>query len=267
MTKAILAVLTVLTLTSCNDNRFSNKKETDKDEWSKIITETKTVNNITYYFPSEIDIQRRNSAIKECQKSIEENLKLIEETEFDNKMDIEFVRSRKEMLKYTGMAAQGMAFPDRDVFFTLLKDTGSPIKHEMMHMITMYKWGTPPISSTWMNEGLATYAGGTCFEYSLEEIYKYFIQSSKLISMNKLSQDFYENPDVIAYTQSAFISKYLIENYGISKFKELWKNGYEKLNEIYGFDSQTLERALRDYINRKYPKNINFNWEEFDKGC
>lgn len=103
------------------------------------MTEAKTINNITYYFPSEVKIPRRNLAIAECQKAIEENLKLIGETEFNNTMDIEFVKSRKEMLKYTGMGAQGMAFPDRDVFFTFLKDTGSPIKYEMMHMITMYK--------------------------------------------------------------------------------------------------------------------------------
>lgn len=261
-TEKIILLLLVTTLYSCN-----NKKEANKDEWTKITTETKTINNITYYFSSEVDIPRRDSAIKECQKSIEENLKLVGENEFNNKMDIEFVKSRKEMLKYTGMGAQGMAFPDRDVFFTLLKDTGSPIKHEMMHMITMYKWGTPSTSSTWMNEGLATYSGGTCFEYSLEEIYKYFIQSNKLIPMNKLAENFYGNPDMIAYTQSAFVSKFLIDNYGISKFKELWKSGYEKLHEIYGFDSQTLEQTLKDYINRKYPAHIDFDWDRFNKGC
>ena len=257
----ITLVLFITIFYSCNN------KKANKDEWTKLTTETKTIKNITYYFSSYIDIPRRNSAIKECQKSIEENLKLIGENEFNNKMDIEFLNSRKEMLKYTGMGAQGMAFPERDVFFTLLKDTGSPIKHEMMHMITMYKWGIPPTSSTWMNEGLATYSAGTCFEYSLEDIYKYFIQSGKLISMDKLSQDFYKNPDMIAYTQSAFISKFLIENYGISKFKKLWIGGYDKLNEIYGFDSQTLEGLLKDYINKKYPANINFDWDKFNKGC
>lgn len=55
---------------------------------------------------------------------------------------------------------------------------------------------------------------------------------------------------MISYTQSAFISQFLIDNYGISKFKELWTGGYEKLNEIYGFDSQTLEQTLKDYIKR-----------------
>lgn len=256
-------ILLVLSIYSCT----AQKKATNDENWTKIVTETITIKNITYFFPSEVEISRRNLAIEECQKSIEENLKLIEETEFNNKMDVEFLKSRKEMLKYGGMAAQGLAFPNRAVFFTLLKDKGSPIKHEMMHMITMYKWGTPPETSTWMNEGLATYSGGTCSKYSLEEIYKYFIQSNKLISMDKLSEDFYENPDMIAYTQSAFICKFLIDSYGITKFKELWKSGYEKLNEIYGFNSETLEKNLREYTNRKYPTNINFDWEEFNKGC
>lgn len=262
-----ITLLLVLTLTSCNNTSSSNKKVTENQEWTKRITETKTINNITYYFPSEVEIPRRNLAIEECQKAIVENLKLIGETEFNNKMDIEFLKSKKEMLKYGGMAAQGLAYPDRDVFFTLLKDKGSPIKHEMMHMITMYKWGTPPSSSTWMNEGLATYSDVTCLKYSLEEIYKYFIQSNKLITLDKLSEDFYGNPDMIAYTQSAFVCKYLITTYGISKFKALWKSGYENLTEIYGFDAQTLEQTLKEYIHQKYPTNIDFNWEEFNKGC
>jgi hypothetical protein len=259
--------LTYLLLILSFYNCTAQKKATNDGNWNKIVTESKTINNITYVFPSEVDIARRNLAIEECQKSIEENLKIIAETEFENVMDVEFLKSRTEMLKYGGMSAQGLAYPDRNVFFTLLKDKGSPIKHEMMHMITMYKWGTPPNSLTWMNEGLATYSGGTCSKYSLEEIYKYFMQSDKLISMNKLSEDFYENPDMIAYTQSAFICKFLIDNYGISKFKELWKSGYEKLKEIYGFDSQTLEKNLKDYINKKYPTSISFDWEEFNKGC
>ena len=166
--------LTFLLLIASFYSCSAQKKATNNENWNKIVTETKTIGNITYYFPSEVEIPRRNLAIEECQKAIDENLKLIEETEFNNKMDIDFLKSKKEMLKYGGIAAQGLAYPDRDVFFTLLKDKGSPIKHEMMHMITMYKWGTPPNSTTWMNEGLATYAGATCFKYSLEEIYKYF---------------------------------------------------------------------------------------------
>ena len=244
-----------------------SSKSEKNEEWTEITREKKTIDNITYYFSSKIDISRRNLAIEECQNSIAENLMLIKETDFTNEMDIEFVESEKEMLKYGGMAAQGLAFPDRNTFFTLLKDKGSPIKHEMMHMITMYKWGIPPETSTWMNEGIATYAGGTCTKYSLLEIYKYFIQSDKVISMNNLADDFYGNPDLIAYTQSAFVCKFLIDNYGIEKFKLLWNNGFTEFHSIYGFSKEQLEMNLLEFVNEKHPSEIEFNWEEFNKGC
>ncbi|TVZ54913.1 peptidase MA superfamily protein [Lutibacter sp. Hel_I_33_5] len=258
--KIIIIILSVF-IVSCSNN--SEKKE----EWSKITRESKKINNITYYFSSEIDILRRNYAIKECQNSIIENLKLIKETEFTNEMDIEFVESRKEMLKYTGMGAQGMAFPKRNTLFTLLKDEGSPIKHEVMHMITMYKWGIPSESSTWMNEGLATYAGGSCPGFSLSESYKYFIQSKKVISMKNLAINFYGNPEMIAYTQSAFVCKFLIDNYGLGKFKLLWKNGFNELQSIYGFNNQELEMSLLEFITKKYSTEIEFNWNKFNEGC
>ncbi len=257
----IASIILVGFILSCSNIAEENK------EWSKITREKKTVDNITYYFSSKIDISRRDSAIKECQNSITENLKLISETDFTNKMDVEFVASRKEMLKYTGMGAQGMAFPDRNTFFTLLKEEGSPIKHEMMHMITMYKWGTPPESTTWMNEGLATYSGGTCSNYSLTEIYKYFIQSKKVIPLNNLANNFYGNPEMVAYTQSAFICKYLIDTYGIEKFKQLWKKGHNEMQSIYGFNNEQLESILAEYVIEKHPTEITFNWEVFNEGC
>lgn len=260
----IVKILTIIFfgfIVSCSNESQKN------EDWIEITREKKTVDNITYYFSSEIEISRRNSAIQECQNSIKDNLNLIKESDFTNEMDIEFVDSRDDMLKFTGLGAQGMAFPDRNTFFTLLKDKGSPIKHEMMHMITIYKWGTPPETSTWMNEGLATYSGGTCSEYSLVEIYKYFIQSNKRIRMDKLAENFYGNPDMIAYTQSAFVCKFLIDNYGIEKFKLLWKCGFDRIKSIYGFSSEELETNLTEYVNEKYPTDIEFDWEEFDKGC
>lgn len=260
---------TQISKTNKNINITSKESEfqhSNKD-WNQITRVCKKVGNITYYFPIEVSIERRNTAIKECQNSITENLEIIQEKEFSNEMDVEFINSREEMLKYTGIGAQGMAFPDRDTFFTLLKDEGSPIKHEMMHMITMYKWGTPTQTSTWMNEGLATYSGGTCSEYSLSEVYKYFIQSKKIISMDQLATNFYGNPEMIAYTQSAFVCKFLIAQYGLEKFKLLWKEGYDEMQTIYGFTNKQLETNLVEYVNKKHPIHIEFDWEEFNKGC
>lgn len=261
-----LAKITIIILSglifSC-----SNKSEKN-GEWEKITRERKTIDNITYYFSSKIDISKRNSAIQSCQNSITENLKLINETNFTNEMDIEFVESRKEMLKYGGFGAQGLAFPKRNTMFALLNEENkSIIKHEMMHMITMYKWGNPANTSRWMNEGFATYSAGFCMEYTLEEIYKYFLQSNKLINFKELAINFYKYNDMITYTQSAFICKYLIDNFGLNKFKKLWKGGFSEMQSVYGFSHEVLQKKIKVYINEKIPNDIKFDWEEFNKGC
>lgn len=256
----ILIILLSVCVLSCSTN--SEKK----GEWSKIIRESKTIDNITYYFPSEINIDKRNAIIKECQTAVTENLEFINETDFTNKMDVEFVDSRKKMLKYAGMEAQGLAFPNRNTFFTVLNNDESPIKHEMMHMITMYKWGIPSVTSTWMNEGLATYSSTVCTKYSLSEIYRYLMQSEKLIALNNLADNFYGYSEMVAYLQSAFICKYLIDNYGLEKFKLLWKNGFNSLESIYGFNNNQLEMNLSEFVNKKHPTEIEFDWVKFNGG-
>ena len=72
---------------------------------------------------------------------------------------------------------------------------------------------------------------------------------------------------MIAYTQSAFVSKYLIDNYGMEKFKLLWEKGYNEMKTVYGFNSEELESSLAEYVNKKHPSDIEFDWEEFNKGC
>ncbi|MGK0326112.1 MAG: hypothetical protein ACJA2M_002411 [Polaribacter sp.] len=88
----------------------------------------------------------------------------------------------------------------------------------------------------------------------------------KVIAMNNLADNFYGNPDMVAYTQSAFICKYLIDNYGLEKFKLLWKKGFNELQSIYGFNNEQLEINLSEFVNKKHPTEIEFNWEEFNEG-
>jgi hypothetical protein len=71
---------------------------------------------------------------------------------------------------------------------------------------------------------------------------------------------------MIAYLQSALIFKYLYENYGLNKIEELWKNGFEKFSEIYGFDYNNLKDTLTKLIINSDSENVNWN-ELMQKGC
>ena len=254
--KITLSVLFILT---------SNFIIAQNNSWNKISKVQKNIKNINYTFPAEVNKKDREIYVQLCENSIKENLEILNETEFLNTMDIEFLNSRHEMQKYTGLSAQGRAMYQSNAMFSLMTKN-SPIKHELMHMIATYKWGDS--ADYWIDEGLATYSGGTCSNYSLEVIYRYYIQSGKLIPITSLtSNDFNKYNDMITYTQSAYITEYLIKRYGYDKFKRLWKEGVASFNKIYDFSLDELENRINNNLKLKYPENIEFNWEEFNKGC
>ena len=243
----------------------SNYLNAQAIEWQKVTREHKTIDNITYFFNAEVPLIEREADIALCQQSVKECLELLNEKEYNRVIEIEFLASRKEMLKYGGIGAQGLALFDRDIVFMIHKNLNSPIKHEMMHMISMEKWGDTAESSHWMNEGLATYIGGTCSKYSLEEIYQYFIQSGKLIAMTTVANDFYAENDMITYTQSAFLVKYLIDHFGLDKFTKLWKDGFASFKKIYGFKFEEMQLKIKSELKLKYPIDIEFTGKNLIK--
>lgn len=229
--------------------------------------------NVTYSFPQATDEALRTALVGKCQRSIRENLELLGETAFTDTFDLEFRASRKEMIKYGGIAASGLAYPERGVMFCIVEkdyERNSPIQHELMHMITMLKWGRPPNSSIWMNEGLATWSTGTdtlCAGRSYEQIYTYMLQSDKRIPLEDLAADFYGHPEMIAYTQCAFLSGSLLSEHGAEKFTRLWKSGFEYFEEVYGMPYQQWQDALDLRVRTKYPNKVALDWERLLHGC
>ena len=69
------------------------------------------------------------------------------------------------MKKYTGMTPSGSALVQPKILHVVAngdpKEVKPPIKHELMHMISMTTWGYSGQDSNWMNEGLAALAKTT----------------------------------------------------------------------------------------------------------
>jgi len=243
---------------------FSAIKAQD-EEWHNECKSSRIVDNFKFTFPSEVTRELREYYIKQNLNSVNECLNIIEEHNFTDSVEVEFLKDRNTMKKYLGWPASGMAYPDRKTMFCIVAEK-TPIKHEWMHMISMLKWGTPDKTLTWMNEGLATYAD-KCSKYSNEEIYTYFIQNKRLISLDGLVNDFYNQNDVISYFQGAYLVEYLIGKYGISKFRIFWQSNISEFENIYGKTLNNIVDDINNYLTKKYTKPIEFDWDEFEKGC
>ena len=234
-------------------------------DWTNDCQSTKTVENLKFSFPSEVTIEIREYYIQKTLNSRDGCLQIIEESAFTDSIDIDFLKDRNVMKKYLGWSASGMAYPDRKILFCIVAEK-SPIKHELMHMITMLKWGTPDGTLSWVNEGLATYVD-KCLEYSNEYLYAYFIQNMKLINTDDLVNNFHLQNEMISYFQAAYLVEYLISTYGVKKLKMLWQTNMSEFEYIYGKTLDSIVDDIDNYLTKKYLDPIGLDWSKLEEGC
>jgi len=234
-------------------------------DWKTNCTVTKKIRNITFSFPSTgFAFDFRDSIIDACFEAIKHDLSIIHQTEYTDTITAMFLSSREEMRGFTGSPAAGNAFPQmRKVWFVANKELSPPLKHELMHMITISSWGQPPQQSNWLKEGIAAYAENSCNGFTVEQIYAFFEKKNMLISIDSLTAHFYMEPEMIAYHQSAYISQYLIDNYGVQKFSLLWQSSIDSFEKIYGSPYKQILLDIKNKLDKKYPEAPDIDWNTF----
>jgi hypothetical protein len=252
-----LCILTVAI--SCTAQR---KKISD---WKTNCTVTKKIRNITFKFPSNgFAYDNRDSIVNACFEVINHDLSIIHQNEYRDTIVAQFLSSREEMLENTGNTASENAVPQmRKIWFVTDKDISPLITHEFMHMITISFWGQPPPQSYWLKEGIAVYAQNSCNGFTAEQVYAFFEKKNMLIPNDSLTANFYKQPMMIAYHQSAYISQYLIETYGVQKFGLLWHSGFDSFEKIYGIPFKQILLDIKNKLDKKYPEAPDIDWKTF----
>tara|TARA_B100001121_G_scaffold146882_1_gene128664 strand:- start:613 stop:1401 length:789 start_codon:yes stop_codon:yes gene_type:complete len=242
--------------------------QSKNDNWKVESQITKRIDNVNFNFPENFfDLDRRESLIKETfvsMKEISESIGL----ELKDTIYVRFVLTREDMKPLTNSKSTGMTYPHIKTCYLVLNDkVDTPLKHELTHLIVMLGWGYPHQTSIWMNEGLSTYQVNNCNGYSVSELYRYFLEKKKLIDTNSLTSNFYGNSEMISYHQSGQIVRYLLENYSVKQFEELWKTGLNNFQNIYGEKFLSIIDEMEDKLKSNYPDVIEFDFELFMEGC
>lgn len=268
ITYTILSIL-IYSLIGCEAKTSENKSKELENGWELEKRVTKTIDNLSFTFPAEgYAYDNRNQLVKECFDGIIENCATINLPEFKNPINIVFLNSRQEMEEAVGYQATGWTnMWTQEIHIVANNEFTPPIKHELMHMITMSTWGYPHEDLIWINEGLATNTVENCNGYSVGEIYRYFIENDKLISIDSLTNDFHGQPSIISYHQSGHIVDYLLTNYGLEKFIDLWKKGFSFFEDIYSISFAQMEEEINEKSIKAYPTPVNINWDVFKEGC
>jgi hypothetical protein len=188
------------------------------------------------------------------------NLRLLKINVYPYQTDIFVVASRERMKLLTGDETNGAAYPDTKVVCFILNEKlygwGS---HELMHVMAGNVWGKK--FKPWINEGFATYSDDIWYGCKLHDLNKYLWQRKKLIPLEKLIEDFLDYSDMAAYPQAGSFVKYLYEQYGADKVRELWKGAAVKdLKRVLGKDVGTLEKEWHSELMKAEATNVKYEF-------
>ena len=102
------------------------------------------------------------------------DLELLGDSAYPRRVTLVFVPSREAMRSFVGWPAGGWGVAAENGAFFLASDSVPPaLRHELMHVFSWNRWGTPfggPGEGQWISEGLATYAVGGCQEIGLHTL-------------------------------------------------------------------------------------------------
>jgi hypothetical protein len=118
-----------------------------------------------------------------------------------------------------------------------------------------------------MSEALATYAGGPCSGYSIDEISAYLDRRGELIPLDSLAPQFRSYNDLVAYLQAGSFFGYVLGAYGLPRVRALWEQGFEQLHTILEKPPAAVDAEWRNHLRASYP-HPRIDWTPLKKaGC
>jgi hypothetical protein len=208
--------------------------------------------------------------VRDAEEARANGLRVLGATEFEPRIDVFHLKSRDQMKRITDYPVRGWTDP---VARTVLLVRSSPAnqgdRHEIAHVLSHNLWGHSDDWNTtgWMSEALATYAGGPCSGYSIDEIVAYVDRQGELIPLDSLAPRFRAYDDLLAYLQAGSFFGYLRETYGVARVRALWEQGFDHFERILGKSPSAVDAEWRKHLRSSYPEP-KVDWAPLKKdGC
>lgn len=208
--------------------------------------------------------------VKDAEQARAVGLRVLGARDFIPRIDVFHLKSRDQMKRITEFPVRGWADPPaRTVLLVRSSTANQGERHEITHVISHNLWGHSRdwLTTGWMSEGLATYAGGPCSGYPIDQIVAYLDRKDELIPLDSLARKFRSYNDLVAYLQAGSFVGYVRETYGLPAVRGLWERGFEQFQPILGRTPAALDAEWRRYLRKAYP-DPKVDWAPLKKnGC
>jgi|CXWL01.1.fsa_nt_gi hypothetical protein len=208
--------------------------------------------------------------LRDAEQARGNGLQVVGVDAFEPRIDVFHLRSREQMKRVTNYPARGWADPTaRAVLLVRSSASNQGERHEIAHVLSHNLWGHSHdwLTTGWMSEALATYAGGPCSGYQIDEIVAYLDRQGELIALDSLAARFRSYNDLVAYLQAGSFFGYVREKYGLARVRALWQRGYDQFEAIFEETAIAVDDEWRAHLRARYPEP-KVDWAPLKKdGC
>lgn len=183
-----------------------------------------------------------------------------------------YVDSRETIKDVTGRPARGSADAGGNaVLLVTDEEGGTPVHHEMVHVVSMRQWGTAHDPGGWIQEGVAEWAqGGHCGAVPHGRLDRYLHRRGDGLPLDTLTYSFWEHSDRITMPQVTTLVQYIVDEHGFKALRGLWDGGIGASKQVVGIDTKTLDAKWRDWVRAHYEPASAEDWQASmgrEKGC
>jgi hypothetical protein len=225
----------------------------DKNRVVKALGKRLETKHFSIYLPAETD-SLETEIIKAEHEYYFSALSGFYNSSPDRKIASYIFRNDKEKRFLMGAGRADVAKPWIPEIYTEMASRNQTLKHEISHCFASsfnisYLKMALNINPA-LIEGIAVASEGTFDGIPIDFVVANARRCGYKINLSRLfngSYSFYTNASNISYAFSGSFSKFLVEKYGIEKFKSLFGSGNYK--SVYGKEYAAIENEFIDYLN------------------
>jgi hypothetical protein len=209
-----------------------------------------------HYLPDSYAAAHAGEFARAAQAALRHDMRLGGFPPVRDTMELFMVSTREQAAQLAGNGAMGQAIPGEFTAF-FVAEPGKPpaFRHEIMHALSLKLWGRNR-EATWLSEGVATWAAGSCQGHTVDEVAAGFLGDGTLPPMQELAARVWEIDELHAYLTAGSAVGYLARTRGTAAVQALWARPATAHPHPLGEGGAEMEAAWRAHLATVRPAPI-----------
>lgn len=200
----------------------------------------------------------------EIEQGIAHALGMLNERTYPARLRLFVMSSRDDVEAVTGTGWNGWTdAPGNNAAVVARSECRPVLRHEIMHAVSLRLWGHPlgtagdpappqdPVRMAqggWLREGIAAAAEDLYLTYSYRGMAAQWLAEGTIFPLDTLMNHFYEVDDLAAYLQAGSLVRYLLDQYGVDRFRAIWRDGVDAVPRVYGKTPGEIEAEWHAWL-------------------